>query len=134
MTTTYDVRRRRRRLSCVPLSSSSFLLSSLFFSLDFLEERKKERNPVKNEEVYATLIIHILFLASIGGGVTREKAKKKIGFPQFVHARARPREGKRKKERKKGRENRRRATPGFEKKSRTRRRRRRPPPPPPLLI
>ena len=131
MTTTYDVRRRRRRrrLSCVPLSSSSFLLSSLFFSLDFLEERKKERNPVKNEEVYATLIIHILFLASIGGGVTREKAKKKIGFPQFVHARARPREGKRKK----GTENRSRATPGFEKKSRARRRRR-PPPPPPLLI
>ena len=129
MTTTYDVRRRRRRrLSCVPLSSSSFLLSSLFFSLDFLEERKKERNPVKNEEVYATLIIHILFLASIGGGVTREKAKKKIGFPQFVHARARPREGKRKK----GTENRSRATPGFEKKSRARRRR--PPPPPPLLI
>ena len=128
MTTTYDVRRRRRRLSCVPLSSS-FLLSSLFFSLDFLEERKKERNPVKNEEVYATLIIHILFLASIGGGVTREKAKKKIGFPQFVHARARPREGKRKK----GTENRSRATPGFEKKSRARRRRR-PPPPPPLLI
>ena len=97
--------------------------------MDFLEERKKERNPVKNEEVYATLIIHILFLASIGGGVTREKAKKKIGFPQFVHARARPREGKRKK----GTENRSRATPGFEKKSRARRRRP-PPPPPPLLI
>ena len=76
-------------------------------------------------------LLFILFqhLRTIGGGgVTREKAKKKIGFPQFVHARARPREGKRKK----GTENRSRATPGFEKKSRARRRR--PPPPPPLLI
>ena len=129
MTTTYDVRRRRRRLSCVPLSSS-FLLSSLFFSLDFLEERKKEIRG-KNEELYATLIIIHTFSASTigGGGVTREKAKKKIGFPQFVHARARPREGKRKK----GTENRSRATPGFEKKSRARRRPP-PPPPPPLLI
>ena len=124
-----DVRRRRRRLSCVPLSSS-FLLSSLFFSLDFLEERKKEIRG-KNEELYATLIIHTFSASTIGGGggVTREKAKKKIGFPQFVHARARPREGKRKK----GTENRSRATPGFEKKSRARRRRP-PPPPPPLLI
>ena len=96
--------------------------------MDFLEERKKEIRG-KNEELYATLIIHT-FSASIGGGgVTREKAKKKIGFPQFVHARARPREGKRKK----GTENRSRATPGFEKKSRARRRRP-PPPPPPLLI
>jgi len=69
------------------------------------------------------------YFFSIRGGVTREKAKKKIGFPQFVHARARPREGKRKK----GTENRSRATPGFEKKSRARRRRP-PPPPPPLLI
>ena len=119
-------------------SSSSLVRPSFFFfvvvSFFFFGffGRKKERNPVKMKSCMPRSLLFILFqhLRTIGGGgVTREKAKKKIGFPQFVHARARPREGKRKK----GTENRSRATPGFEKKSRARRRRR-PPPPPPLLI